>query len=337
MAAENFTKSDGDSQSGLELMIGHQARTLTPEETAKLDKDQTLVSEFKQRKFELDAQKNWDLFYKRNTTKFFKDRHWTKREFSELISEKQDYCVKTVLEVGCGVGNFIFPLLEEDKNLYFHACDFSKRAVEFVKSHPQYDAARCNAFQCDLTADDLRDNVPPDTVDAVSMIFVLSAIHPDKMLAALHNVFQVTRPGGCILFRDYGLYDYAMLRFAPGHKLSDHFYVRQDGTRAYYFSLEKLEGMMTSAGFTVSRNEYVKRETVNKKEGICVPRIFVQGKFVKPIATSVDTDKQSLITSTNSDNTPTLCEATFTSTNSQDTLPDCDISDSSDKSSEHIT
>ena len=39
-----------------------------------------------------------------------------------------------------------------------------------------------------------------------------------------------------MLFRDYGLYDHAMLRFGRGHKLSDNFYVRQDGTRAYYFS-----------------------------------------------------------------------------------------------------
>ncbi len=39
-----------------------------------------------------------------------------------------------------------------------------------------------------------------------------------------------------MLFRDYGLYDHAMLRFSKGHKISDNFYVRQDGTRAYYFS-----------------------------------------------------------------------------------------------------
>ncbi len=47
---------------------------------------------------------------------------------------------------------------------------------------------------------------------------------------------QVLTPGGCVLVRDYGLFDHAMLRFAPGHKLSENFYVRQDGTRAYYFS-----------------------------------------------------------------------------------------------------
>lgn len=39
-----------------------------------------------------------------------------------------------------------------------------------------------------------------------------------------------------VLLRDYGIYDHAMLRFAPGHKISENFYVRQDGTRAYYFS-----------------------------------------------------------------------------------------------------
>lgn len=63
---------------------GHSARVLSPEEAEKLAKDQVLVSEFKQLKLEKEAQKNWDLFYKRNSTNFFKDRHWTTREFEEL-------------------------------------------------------------------------------------------------------------------------------------------------------------------------------------------------------------------------------------------------------------
>lgn len=65
-------------------LAGHKARTLSPEEAEKLAKEQVLVSDFKQLKLENDAQKNWDLFYKRNSTHFFKDRHWTTREFEEL-------------------------------------------------------------------------------------------------------------------------------------------------------------------------------------------------------------------------------------------------------------
>lgn len=58
-------------------------RALTQEEMDKLD-GEVLVSDFKQIKLEKEAQKNWDLFYKRNATNFFKDRHWTTREFEEL-------------------------------------------------------------------------------------------------------------------------------------------------------------------------------------------------------------------------------------------------------------
>lgn len=59
-------------------------RSLTKEELEKLKNDLSLVSDFKQQKLEKEAQKNWDLFYKRNTVNFFKDRHWTTREFEEL-------------------------------------------------------------------------------------------------------------------------------------------------------------------------------------------------------------------------------------------------------------
>lgn len=60
-------------------------RVLTEDEKRKLEDDSRVVSDFKQNKLEKEAQKNWDLFYKRNTTNFFKDRHWTTAEFKELL------------------------------------------------------------------------------------------------------------------------------------------------------------------------------------------------------------------------------------------------------------
>lgn len=48
---------------------------LTEEMKNMLEKQNSrIVSDFKAQKLEKEAQKNWDLFYKRNETRFFKDR-----------------------------------------------------------------------------------------------------------------------------------------------------------------------------------------------------------------------------------------------------------------------
>ena len=104
------------------------------------------------------------------------------------------------------------------------------------QSNPQYDETRCHAFQCDLTCDKLTDVIPEGSVHLTTLLFVLSAISPDKMAAVVSNIHSVLRPGGQVLLRDYGLFDHAMLRFGRGHKIQEQFYVRQDGTRAYYFT-----------------------------------------------------------------------------------------------------
>ena len=80
-ASELISHESSDSSE----VVGHYARTLTPDEVEILKKHEaSLVSEFKRNKLELEAAKNWDLFYKRNKTNFYKDRHWTLREFQEL-------------------------------------------------------------------------------------------------------------------------------------------------------------------------------------------------------------------------------------------------------------
>lgn len=60
-----------------------------------------------------------------------------------------------------------------------------------LQQNPLFCPERCSAFQCDLTQDDLRSNVPEGGVDVVTLIFVLSAVHPDKMKQALQNISRV--------------------------------------------------------------------------------------------------------------------------------------------------
>lgn len=267
----------------MESELSCLTKHLTEEEEQRLSfQNNRLVSEHKARMLEIEAKKHWDLFYKRNETRFFKDRHWTTREFQELLNEGSSV-TRTLFEIGCGVGNFIFPLIEEKLNFSIIACDLSPRAIDMVKSNPQYNSELMKAFQCDITTDDVFLEVKPDTVDIITLIFVLSAIHPDKFVSTLKRMLTLLKPGGMILFRDYGLYDMAQLRFKAGHKISNNFYMRQDGTRSYYFSLEFVEEIFKEAGFNVVVNAYVHRRTINKKENIDVPRIFVQTKAQKPM------------------------------------------------------
>ena len=123
----------------------------------------------------------------------------------------------------------------------------------------------------------------PGSVDLITCIFVMSAIHPTKHQAVFDNLSRVLRPGGVLLFRDYGLYDMAMIRFRPGSKIGENFYTRQDGTRSYFFQAGEVEQLGETAGLVSLQNQVVERRTVNVKEGVDVARNFVQSKFRKPI------------------------------------------------------
>ncbi|KAI8072551.1 S-adenosyl-L-methionine-dependent methyltransferase [Gongronella butleri] len=246
-----------------------------------LAKDTKDVPPFWVKKYKNDAAKNWDIFYKRNTTKFFKNRYWTEREFGELA--EVDGQKSTCLEIGCGVGNFVFPILARNANMFMYACDFSQHAVDLVKANEEYDETRCKAFVCDITKDALTDNIEAESLDLVSAIFVLSAIPPEKFAAAIQNIYKVLKPGGIVLLRDYGLYDEAQIKFSAqtDKKLENNLYVRQDGTLSYFFSLDDLQQRFEAEGFRTEVNEYVYRETRNRKMELQVDRIFVQAKFVK--------------------------------------------------------
>ena len=248
------------------------------------------VSSFRSNKFEKESKKHWDIFYKRNETRFFKDRHWTIREFVEICqpqsSEEQNNSGKTLVEIGCGVGNFAFPLLEDEENcgdLFIYACDFSPRAISLVKSHSLYNEDRIVAFTADVCVEDtfLSSPVPLNSADFASLMFVLSAIAPEKFETVIKNAAQVLRKEGLLFFRDYAVNDMAMFRFGPNSKISDRRYVRQDGTISYFFEKEEIDNIMKNCGFRNVSLEYVERRTINIKEGVNASRLFLQGKFRK--------------------------------------------------------
>eukprot|EP00887_Chlorella_sp_A99_P007498 scaffold2.g7498.t1 len=255
-------------------------------------------------RLEEEAGRLWDLFYQRNADRFFKDRHYfaclhfatdgstnntastspqPAAEFPELLA------AATVLEVGCGAGNSVFPLLALRPAARVWACDFAPRAVALVRAHPAYAAAaaagRCFAFVADISRDDLCEagGVPRAGVDACSMVFVLSALSPAAMPAALARVAACLRPGaGRVLFRDYAAGDLAAERFGGAgrqQRLGDGFYARWDGTRAFFFTEAFLRQLFGSQGFVCEYVRVQERVVENRRQGSAMDRRWVQAVF----------------------------------------------------------
>jgi methyltransferase-like protein 6 len=252
-AADGDAADDMDFESGVwsvedeDRFSGAGGRELTEAEMQDiLKQDSKALPEFWRNKYEADARRCWDRFYNINKTNFFKDRHYLDREWPEL---KEDNIA--VLDLGCGVGNTTLPLLQLNPSLKLWSCDFSPNAVALMQQSEGFDSKRCTAFVNDITSDPLTHHVASGSIDKCLLIFVLSAINPDMMVHSLQNLAAVMKPGGRVLFRDYGIYDMAEIRLAEqkGHKISENFYVRKDGTRAYYFSEEKARQVFEEAGF----------------------------------------------------------------------------------------
>ena len=127
-----------------------------------------------------------------------------------------------LLDVGCGVGNGLYPLYREFQHrLVVNCCDFSPRAVNFVKAHELYKPEDINAQVCDLVNEELP--FEPNSSNFAIMLFVMSAISPENFHKTAKKIYdqmlfneesEDTKEGeegngGILYFRDYGRYDLA--------------------------------------------------------------------------------------------------------------------------------
>ncbi|KAI6090868.1 methyltransferase [Hypoxylon rubiginosum] len=266
------------------------------------------VSDFDKNRFNSDPAKWWNLFYKNNTANFFKNRKWLQQEFPILDKvTAEDAGPMTLLEVGAGAGNTAFPILATNKNpkLKVHACDFSKKAVEVMRAHEEYNTDFMQADVWDAAGDDLPPGLGEGSVDVVLMIFIFSALSPKQWERAVQNIYRVLKPGGEVCFRDYGRGDLAQVRFKKGRYLEENFYIRGDGTRVYFFerdelaqiwsgatedSIEQPEGDETETSieaktkpalFDVEELGVDRRMLVNRAKKLKMYRCWIQGRFRK--------------------------------------------------------
>ncbi|KAK6605951.1 actin-binding protein [Botrytis cinerea] len=243
------------------------------------------VSEFDKSRFNSDPAKWWNNFYKNNTANFFKDRKWLQQEFPILSQVTEPtYGPCTILEVGAGAGNTAYPILKHNQNpeLKIHACDFSKKAVEVIRANEAYDTKNIQADVWDAAGDDL----PLDWKRVV------------QWNRAVQNVFKILKPGGDVLFRDYGRGDLAQVRFKKGRYLEENFYIRGDGTRVYFFEKDELVNIWTGklpesdaqatdstteqeCGFDIIDLGVDRRLLVNRAKELKMYRCWMQGRFKK--------------------------------------------------------
>ena len=112
-------------------------------------------------------------------------------------------------------------------------------------------------------------------VDVVTLIFVLSGISPAKMQAVVKNFVRYLKPGGLVMFRDYGRFNLTQLRFKQGKCIQKNFYVRGDGTRCDFFTQEEIRNMFVSEGLQDEQILVDRKLQVNSGKKLKMYRLWI--------------------------------------------------------------
>jgi tRNAThr (cytosine32-N3)-methyltransferase len=171
-----------------------------------------------------------------------------------------------------------------------------------MRENGAYDPKHIQADVWDVTSEKLPPGLSQGSVDVALMIFIFSALSPTQWRQAVRNIYQLLKPGGEVLFRDYGRGDLAQVRFKKGRYLQENFYIRGDGTRVYFFEKDELINIWTgrstqsmdarnkaeintddgAESFEIVDLGVDRRLLVNRAKQLKMYRCWMQGRFRKP-------------------------------------------------------
>lgn len=270
------------------------------EEMLRSHEEKCTISSLTMKGFEKKGPKGvdgiaWNKFYQDHGTRFFKDRHYFSKAFPNEFgtTANPDSSERTLVEIGCGVGNACLPLLENATGSWktIHALDISAEAVDLLRRDERF--VKCNENTKNWGRSvhghvcDIGQSFPTTCIgvsDVTTLLFCLSALDPDDMPKACGYVASSLKPGGVLVFRDYGRYDEAQMKLGTSRnkRIKDNFYRKHDGTKCYYFSLEDLERLFVGAGLKPLELKCLRRAYGNKSSGEIRRRVWVQARFVRP-------------------------------------------------------
>ena len=236
------------------------------------------------------AARLWDEHYTVNPRNYH-DRRYLQNEFPQLarlLTEGDGGPL--LLEIGCGTGNTLLPLLQANPLARGLACDLSPLAVELVSERLRREnlCDRASAFVWDVAEPPPAEARTGGGADACLAIFTLSALAPEALPRALAHLRSCLRPGGRLLLRDYGRLDLKQLKFARaargrlggGHGCE--WYARGDGTTALFLTTEAVSALAAEAGFEVEEVRYDRRLAVNRAEHTRMHRVWVVAVLRRP-------------------------------------------------------
>ena len=253
-----------------------------------------------------EQEARWEKQYRSHVespSHLFKERRYLLHAFPSLQEERD----LRILEVGCGNGSSTTPILRGNARAHVHATDPSSTAVEITRQTCEREGV------ADRLTTEVQDEHSPlggpahGHFDLALIVFTLSAVPRPGDTALVQRVAAALRPGGAILFRDYGAYDLRMLRDVasasgaqieprskpPGHihgrtrskprpdaprstRVGEREFLRPGGMFRRYYAIEDLANVAeVVGGLSVEEARYCCVRVENKRRALTMDRVFL--------------------------------------------------------------